>query len=175
MNVYILPRCLDICIKMHTFLYLSLYSFEDWIWKMNQIRSPSRHFRKNSPFNGQQTPFIIVKYEQSNIIKEVQRAFRRKFYPKARRKVPCILAFTRTFKEETTFRPQAPACRQSKRAIAVQHRNCENLFWTKSEMPCKASSKSAWLELRSNLENFEEKSKMEGLQATPDAMSEPGI
>ena len=82
---------------------------------MNQIRSPSRHFRKNSPFNGQQASFIIVKYKQSKSNK-VKRVFRKEFYPKALRKVSNILAVTsilKHFKEETALRPQAPAGRSS--------------------------------------------------------------
>ena len=43
-------------------------------------------------------------------------------------------------------------------------------------MPCKASSNSTWLELRSTLEAFEEKSKMKRVQASfilnwPDSLS----
>ena len=69
------------------------------------------NFKKYSPFNGQYALFIIVKYEQSKSIKKIQRAFRREFYPKAPRKVPNIVAFTRIlkrFKEETALEPQAP-------------------------------------------------------------------
>ena len=90
-----------------------MYRFKDW---MDQICSPSRHFRKNSPFNGQQTSFIIVKYEQSKSIKDVQRTFRRKFHSKVPRKVHNILASTgilKYFKEETALRPQSHACRSS--------------------------------------------------------------
>ena len=50
---------------------------------MDQIRSPNRHFRKDSPFNGQLASLIIAKYEQSKSIKEVQRAFRTEFYSKS--------------------------------------------------------------------------------------------
>ena len=84
--------------------------------KMDQIRSPNRRFRKNSPFNGEQAAFILTKYEQSKSIKEVQRAFRKGFYPKNPREVPNILAFTRImqrFKEESALRPQVPAGRSS--------------------------------------------------------------
>ena len=41
-------------------------------------------------------------------------------------------------------------------------------------MPCKANSKSAWLELQNNLENFEKKLKMKSVKATADAVSESG-
>ena len=41
-------------------------------------------------------------------------------------------------------------------------------------MLCKASSKSAWMELQSKLEKFEENSKMEGVQTTLDAVSQSG-
>ena len=41
-------------------------------------------------------------------------------------------------------------------------------------MPCKARGKTAWLELQSSLENFEDKSQMEGARATSDAVSEFG-
>ena len=71
--------------------------------KMDQICSPNRRFRKNSPFNGEQAAFILTKYEQSKSIKEVQRAFRKGFYPKNLCEAPNILAFTRNmqrFKEE---------------------------------------------------------------------------
>ena len=64
---------------------------------MNQICSPSYHFRKNSLFNGQQASFFIVKYKQSKSIKEVQRAFRRKFYPKAPRKDAQYLGIHKNF------------------------------------------------------------------------------
>ena len=83
---------------------------------MDQIRSPNRHFRKNSPFNGKQAAFILSKYEEFKSIKEVQRAFRKEFYPKKPRQVPNILAFTRIlkrFKEESALRPRVPAGRSS--------------------------------------------------------------
>ena len=39
-------------------------------------------------------------------------------------------------------------------------------------MPHNGGSKSPWLKLRGNLENFEEESQVEGVQATLDAVSE---
>ena len=82
MNVSILPWELDICIKRHEFQNFSLYRLYYWIEKMDQICSPNRSFRKNSPFNEKQAAFILTKYEQSKSIKEVQRKFRMEFYQK---------------------------------------------------------------------------------------------
>ena len=143
---------------------------------MDQIRSPSRQFRKNSPFNRQQVSFIVVKYEQSKSIKAVQRAFRREFYPKSTRKVPNILSFTRTlkrFKEETALWPQVPGGRTSE-SLQNNIDTVKNHFEQNRKWQCKANGKSAWLELRSNLENSDKKSQMEGAQVTPDAVSESG-
>ena len=84
--------------------------------KMDQIRSPNHRFRKNSPFNGEQAAFILTKYEQSKSVEEVQRAFRKGFYPNNPREVPNILGFTRImqrFKEKSALRPQVPAGRSS--------------------------------------------------------------
>ena len=116
MLVSILPKRFENRIKEHKFKNFSLYRLDYWIGKMDQIRSPNRHFRKNSPFNGKQAAFILSKYEELKSIKEVQRAFRKEFSPKKPREVLNILAFTRIikrFKEESALRPRVPAGRSS--------------------------------------------------------------
>ena len=93
-----------------------------------QTKSP---LEKNSHFNGQRPSFIIVKCEQSQSIKEVKRAFRREFYPKAPRKVLNILAFARIlkhFKKETALRSQAPTGSSS---MPLQN-NIETVFFKRN-------------------------------------------
>ena len=116
MNIYMRPRKLDICMNRHEFQNSSLYHLNYWILKMDQLRSPNRCSRKNSSFNWKQGAFILAKYEQSKSIKEVQRAFRKKFHPKNLRQVPNILTFTRIllrYKEESALLPQVAAGKSS--------------------------------------------------------------
>ena len=87
-------------------------------WKNRPNTQPNCHFRKYSLFNGQQASYIIVKYEQWKSINDVQRAFRREFYPKALCKGPNNLAYTRIlkrFKEEIALQQQAPADTEQQR------------------------------------------------------------
>ena len=124
--------------------------------KMDQIRRPNRRFRKNSPFNGEQAAFILIKFEQSKSIKEVQRAFRKGFYTKNLREVPNILAFTRImqrFKEESALRPQVPAGRSSE-PLRNNIEAVKKIFRAKSKMPHKGGSKSPWLKLLGQFGKF---------------------
>ena len=174
-SVSILPRWLGICIKRHTFHNLSLHRFEDWIWKNKPNTQPKSPLQEKISF---QRAIGIIHHYRLRTVEEhqkVRRAFRMEFYPKAQRKM-FNLGIHRNFE---TFQSRncsliASPCLQIKRAIAQKHRGCENLFWAKSEMLYKTSSKSAWHELWRNLENLKEIFKIECIQATPDAVSESG-
>ena len=50
--------------------------------KMDQIRSSNRRFRKNSPFNREQAPFILTKYEQSKCDQGGPKSIQKRILPK---------------------------------------------------------------------------------------------
>ena len=133
---------------------------------MDQIPSPNRCFRKNSPFNGQQAAFILTEYVQSKSIKEVQRKFRKEFYPNNPREVPNILAFTRIlkrFQEESALRPQVPAGRSSE-PLRNNIQAVKKIF--EQNLKCHIREAARVLKLWGNLEHFEEGSQVEGVRRT---------
>ena len=76
---------------------------------MAPVRSPKRSFRLNSPFSKEQCTFIIFEYGRLQSLKMVQRAFRKKFFPKNPRKVPKLHAFSRLverFQKDAAVRPK---------------------------------------------------------------------
>ena len=74
-------------------------------------RQPKFSFRTDSPFDAQQSAFIILKYGELKNVALVRRAFGTKFYPRHPRMLPHRGQFKRVidqFLESGSVRPTVP-------------------------------------------------------------------
>ena len=77
-------------------------------------RQPKFSFRKDSPFNAEQSAFIILKFGELKNVALVRRAFGTKFYPQHPRMLPHRGQFKRVidnFLESASVRPTVPVGR----------------------------------------------------------------